>query len=530
MVMAAKPNRNVKGPRMIKEIVRLHEAGLGTKKIAKALGISRNTVKSYLEKDTLSKLDATPGPIVTALIPAGLPTYVAPWSHLVDWSDVKSSVDKGVQLQHYWEENIFSSHNRDLRTVSKVTFWREFKRKFPSVPLHLHKEFPPGERCEADYKGEEKGFGYIDPASKKFVQCQLFGNILTFSQLAYFEATHTQQQEDFLNAFSNSFRNFGGVPHTSVVDNAKVGVSKAHRYDPDYHPEFTRFCEHYHTAHIAARPKSPKDKCFIENVLGVFWRWAGPKIRKQTFYSIGALNSFLMELQELFNNRIQKKYGQSRRQKFDTGEKEKLLPLPVAVYSAGTWKKHTPHPDSHVQVGYNFYSVPYQLRGREVDVRIAGGFIEVFHNLERVALHLMFQGCQRGHYQTKNDHLPPSHLAVKEFTPRRALQEAAAIGTETHKIIDNLLNKSSHPLLFLRRVQGILRLSKRYSSAALEHTCQKLNDVGINMPRLSDVEGIIKNNPCLYSRGEQPSITRGPNPNLRGQNSWESDVIGSDLG
>lgn len=37
-----------KGPRMVREIFRLRAAGLGCKAIAKSLGISKNTVKTYL--------------------------------------------------------------------------------------------------------------------------------------------------------------------------------------------------------------------------------------------------------------------------------------------------------------------------------------------------------------------------------------------------------------------------------------------------------------------------------------------------
>src|SRR5690606_35076927 len=113
---------------------------------------------------------------------------------------------------------------------------------------------------------------------------------------------------------------------------------KAHRYDPDINKEFMHFCEHYGTAPIATRPKSPKDKNIIENALGVFWRWADRRIRNRTFYSIGELNTFLRELADEFNVRIQRKYGLSRRDKFEQGEREKLLALPASTYRCGIWK------------------------------------------------------------------------------------------------------------------------------------------------------------------------------------------------
>jgi hypothetical protein len=403
--------------------------------------------------------------------------------------------------------------------VSYVSFWREFKRRFPIIALDYHKEFPPGERCEADYKGVDAGVGYVDAYSGDFVQCHLFGNILAFSQLFYVEATHSEKQLDFLKAFANSFTYFGGVPQTSMVDNAKVGVNKASRYDPDFQPEFTYFCEHFTTAHLAAQVRSPKHKCFIENALGVFWRWAGPKVRKQKFYSLASLNAFLHELLEAFNSRVQRKYGQSRRQKFELGERAKLSPLPTAHYQIASWKNLTVHPDCHVQIGFNFYSTPYQLRGKALDVRVTPDFAEIFFNLERVALHLLFSGSQRGRYQTKRAHLPEAHLAVKDFTPRRALQDATAIGPATLAVVESLFKISSHPLLHLRRIQGILRLGSRYCPKKLEIACQKIQLLGIESPRLADIEVIIKNGADTLIG--QINIVRGPNPNLRGQRSFE---------
>ena len=51
--MAGKP----KPMSQIKQLLRLHKEGKGNKSIARILGISKNTVKSYLQKVKHSKLD-----------------------------------------------------------------------------------------------------------------------------------------------------------------------------------------------------------------------------------------------------------------------------------------------------------------------------------------------------------------------------------------------------------------------------------------------------------------------------------------
>jgi transposase len=489
---------------MIHEIQRLKDLGLSKRMIAKALGCSRNTVDKYLSStaDTASETSKE---------------YKAPWSDTVNWPDVESATSRGMAVSLYWEQKI-ATHEA-LQHVPYVSFWREYRRRFPNIPIELHKLHPPAERCEIDYKGDAAGLGYIDRQTREYVPCRLFGAILCFSQLFFPRATLSEKQDDLLGSVAAAYRYFGGVPLTSALDNAKAAVHKAHRYDPDINREFAHFCDHFGTAPLAMRPGQPKDKNLIENILGVFWRWARQGIQERTFHSLTDLNDFLHDLAEEFNHRIQRKYGVSRKAKFDLGEREKLLPLPTAPYSVGEWKTAKPHPDCHVQVGKNFYSIPYELRDRTVDVRVTPTLVEIYRDLDCVARHIKCFGNTIGQYITNESHLPEAHRALREATPRQALEQAEQIGPATGKIIKNLIEKPRHPLAYLRRCQGILRLAKRYSGQALERACSTLLSIGAETPRLSDVENIIK-----AKAGTEPGnvipIKRQQNPFLRGQDSW----------
>jgi len=59
------------------------------------------------------------------------------------------------------------------------------------------------------------------------------------------------------------------------------------------------------------------------------------------------------------------------------------------------------------------------------------------------------------------------------FSIHQAQAQAKRVGPETEKLIEHLF-ALSHPLKYLRRVQGILRLveKKRVSVAALEYACK----------------------------------------------------------
>lgn len=498
------------GAKMLKEIIKLHEMGLGKKKIARSLQISVTTVKKYLAEKNNSELK-------------GVERYQAPWASEILWTDLRRrTAEKGFALSDCFEE--LKQDYSGLREVPYVSFWREYRRRYPEVPLEWHKVYHPGERCEVDYKGKDVELEYYDSQSAKMIKCRLFGAVLCFSSYLYARATHTENREDMLPCIAKAFEYFCGAPETLAFDNTRVAVDRADRYDPDINHEFQLFCEHYLVAPLAMRPLSPKDKAVIENSLGVFWRWIRPQLRQLRFFSLGGVNDFLKERLSVFNERVQRKYATSRKNKFVHGEKDLLKSLPEIAYSWGEWRKAKVHPDCHVQVIKNFYSVPYRLRGQEVDVRISGKNIEIFSGTERFAIHTKISPCNHGRYVTHTEHLPEKHLAMLDATPQNILQQAAFTGVNTSAIIEAMFANAMHPLQHLRRAQGVLRLKNRYSKELLEESCRKVIDLNISSPRLRDIEQIIKQlrqHNYLQDTTGVITIERQVNSNLRGQNHWK---------
>ena len=493
---------------MIKEIRRLKAMGLGNRKIASALGISKNTVKVYLVDEPATGTNGE---------------YSAPWSGLVDWEQVKRGLGRGNSLKWYHEEQLATSEHPDLKSLTYVSFWREWKRRFPTYDLDYHKDHPPGEKMEIDYKGDAEGLGYTDLKTNTFIQCKLYGAILCHSQKSFFLATETEKQADWFYATEQGLRNFGGTPQQIVFDNAKAMVSRSDWYDPDLNREFARFAEHYDIAPMPARPGKPKDKNLIEGVLGIFWRWIRPKIKGRRFFSLSDLNRCLHEYLVIFNDRVQRKYGLSRNARFQMAEKDLLKSLPDQSFEYAEWKKAKVHPDCHVQVAWNFYSVPYRLRGKDLDVRITRSFVEIFSGLDRIALHKHMHRSQRGRYSTDLTHLPESHLALKEYIPSKVIEDAGNIGKETLHLISRLINESKHPYLYLRRAQGIVRLKSKYNSEKVENASRIFNQFGDWLPRLRDFENMVK--APLPAEAIKEGVIRGSNPNLRGLPYWQQVSI-----
>ena len=410
-----------KGARMIQEIQRLKGLGFGRKAIARALRISRNTVKQYWGGDAGEDRAPT--------------VYQAPWSEGVDWEAVRKSVGKGQALAHHWEAVQEALPQADPRKgVPYVSFWREYRRRFPEVPLVLGQMYPPGANCEIDYKGSRPNFGFVDPALGKFVLCELFGAVLGFSRYLSVDASRTQQKADFLRSVETAYRDFEGVPKVSVTDNLTPAVTKAGKRDADLNPDYASFCAHYNTVAMPARPRKPKDKNQIESELGLFWRWLRPSLVGQTFHSLSELREYTRKAAERYNARVQRRTGQSRAQRREE-EKPHLLPLPPAPYEICEWRTARPHPDCHIQVRKNFYSVPYALRGKHVEVRITSTTVEIFFRGERVATHRLRASNEQGRYATNPGHYPEAQKTLLETVPGALLRKASDIGPLTERLV-----------------------------------------------------------------------------------------------
>jgi hypothetical protein len=142
------------------------------------------------------------------------------------------------------------------------------------------------------------------------------------------------------------------------------------RYEPDLNRTYLDFANHYGTAVIPTRVNKPKDNSKAEVGVQVVERWVLAAIRNRTFFGLEELNTSIRELTEQLNNRRFKKLLTSRRELFEKLDQPALKPLPSERYSFVDWKTARVGIDYHIEVGRHFYSVPCQLTGEQVDVRL----------------------------------------------------------------------------------------------------------------------------------------------------------------
>jgi hypothetical protein len=91
---------------------------------------------------------------------------------------------------------------------------------------------------------------------------------------------------------------------------------------------------------VPARPYKRRDKSKVEVGVQVVQRWILARLRRETFFSIEALNIRIRELLIELNARPMKKLGGiSRRELFDRYERPALRPLPSERFEYAQWKR-----------------------------------------------------------------------------------------------------------------------------------------------------------------------------------------------
>ena len=166
------------------------------------------------------------------------------------------------------------------------------------------------------------------------------------------------------------FEFFGGVTRILVPDNLKSGVHKSDLYDPDINKSYEDMAHHYDTVVVPARAYKPKDKSLAELSVKFVMKAFSFTYRRHTFTSPEEIDEALLHICEKINSRVHTRFKVSRNQRFEESEKKALKPLPKSFYEFATFKKAKVHPDSHIQVDFNYYSVPHRLREQSVRVSL----------------------------------------------------------------------------------------------------------------------------------------------------------------
>jgi transposase len=458
---------------LVKQILLLHKAEVPKKDIARQLGISRNTVKSYLAKASLCKesIDELTGMDTPVLLSKLLERSGADRMRQEEFKEhAPQYIDELKKHKHLTRYLLWQEEYLAGRTRYKYSQFCEHLRSYESrqntasVITHI-----PGEKMYMDFAGDK--LYLTDCHSGKLTPCEVLIVTLGYSSYTKVLALPSQRLDDVVEGLVSIFHALGGVSKALVPDNFKSAITRSDRYEPVLNARFLDMANYYGFAVLPARPGKPKDKAKVEGTVNHIYHRIYGRIRNQSFSTIQQLNERLALLCDEFNESKMKGYGMSRRELLERDERSQLLELPIEKYRKVEEYKLKVQTNNHVHISRlsQYYSVPHRLIGQQVTVLMSGKLLKVYHQGHCVATHAVGYG----RYQTQSDHMGSSHKAfLDSMNPDFLKNRALNIAPEVHMVISQVLNRSRHPEQNYKTCQGILALYKRFGSAKLIEGCR----------------------------------------------------------
>jgi len=473
-----------------REILRLRSLGINHSKIAESMGIARQTVVTALQRAAAQGLDwqaaesLSDQDLAARLFPTcGKPAYKVP-----DYAAIHREMAKpGVTQQLLWMEycdQCRATGETPYQLTQFKTHYREYVTKSKAT-MHINRK--PGETMEVDWAGQTAHL--VDSDTGELLEAFVFVAALPYSGYAYAEAFLGQDQAAWIAAHVNAYNHFGGVARMLVPDNLKTGVIKHTRKEIVLNKSYQEMAEHYGTAILPARVKTPKDKATVEGSVGNISTFILAAIRNQKFFSLKELNEVIRERLHAFNHKpFQKKDGS--RATWFAEERVSLLPLPRNAYELAEWRIATVAFNYHIGVDERYYSVPYEYIKRKVDVRLTRHVVEVFFEGSRICSHVRLYD-RRGAYSTVEGHMPPAHQQYLQWNGDRFRKWAAKTGPNAACVVESILTRYKVEQQGYRACMALLKLGDQYTSRRLESACAMALDY-TPQPSFKSIQAILK--------------------------------------
>jgi transposase len=362
-----------------------------------------------------------------------------------------------------------------------------------------------GQTVEVDWSG--KTMRLTDPVTGAQARVYLFVATLPFSRYAFVEPTVDMRQDTWLRAHVAMFEWLNGSVPRIVPDNLKTGVIK-HPAEGEVvlNDAYRELAGHYSAAVLPGRVRKPKDKASVENTVASVATWVIASLRDRQFASLAELRAAVYDRVDAFNQEpFQKRQG-SRSSVFAAEEKPLLRPLPAVGFEISRWVyARKVQRNGHVVWEKNFYSVPYPHIGRSVDLRVTDTTLEVFTGDQRLTSHLLAPVGVVNEYRTHDADLPDGPR-YRQWDAQRVREWAARIGDNTTTVVNRIFESVPVDEQGLDAALAVLRLTRRYSTARVEHAC-RIALSRVRSPRYAHLR------PILETRQDHPDGTRpGPEP------------------
>ena len=353
------------------DILTLKKKGLSQRKIALKLGISRNTVKKYLENPEFPDSQKRKGKRKSLLDP-----YIG-------------------NIEAWLSEDIAYSGTWIYDRLSNMGFSGSYeivKRKVHDLKAERQKiaymrfETEPGYQAQVDF-----GEFQVENADGSIKKLYLFSMILGYSRRIYGELIERCDLPTFLDCHIRAFEFFGGVPEEILYDRMKNVFIGRIAGKNKFNDTFLGFALHYgfkpevapsYAAWVKGKVERPYS--FIREG---FWRG----------YSFVCLETANRDLQAWLEKKDKRIHGTTHQVvclRF-AREPPHLNALPRQAFDTSYRIYRKVHKDCTVRFDNNSYVLPHTLVGKKIILRVKDGIMRIFSDDSLIVTYEIPEG--KGH-------------------------------------------------------------------------------------------------------------------------------------
>ncbi|MGE5686885.1 MAG: IS21 family transposase [Gemmatimonadota bacterium] len=415
------------------EIVRRWRAGASIRRIAREMGLARNTVGLALRRVEARR--AGDG--------SGLerrPCLLDPYEPVIGELLARYPDLNAVRLLEELRQRGFTGGY----TVVRLRLRALRPRSSPTPVLRF--ETAPAAQAQMDYSAYD-----IDFTGEGRRRIYAFSYVLGHSRRQYLRFVEAQDFATTVREHVRAFEHLGGVAATCLSDNMKVVVTGYEDDVPVYNPRFLAFATHYGYRPVACRPRRPQTKGKVERP---FHYVETSLLNGRTFETLNHLNETALwwlahvadvrELRELRKTPLQ----------LHEEERPSLIPLPAQPYDVWPVTYRTVNAEGLITYRQNGYSVPWRYIGSIVPVRVTETEVIIYSpGVEEVARHALLPRTAIGQRSVQKEHRP-----AEDARHRQAQLEErfAELGATAVRFLEGLLREQRYGKDHAQRVLALL--------------------------------------------------------------------------
>lgn len=342
---------------MIKELA---GKGKSAYSIGREIGVSKNTARKYITQPAQ---------------PHGL-----------------KGVRKGSKLDPYkpqldiWmQQGIFNcvvllERLRALGYDGGMSILKEYVHPYrpaKSAPAVRRYETPSGKQAQMDW-----GICQYQDQSGALHKMAVFVMILGYSRTKYIEFVSRCDLRSMERCMLNAFLYFGGVPKEVLTDNMKTVVAGREAGKVIWNTQFSDFAVEMGFLPKVCQVRKPQTKGKVERLV---------RYVKENFFpgrKFTDLEDLNRQAQLWCETVDSKPHGTTGKVPLQVLPAEELLPLPAQeIQDRYRWERRTVTREGLVSFDGIRYGVPWQYSGKEVQVRLCSGSLEIYDGEMLLARH-----------------------------------------------------------------------------------------------------------------------------------------------